>query len=212
MLFTNTFLLGTAAVASAVNVARELTFPIDVLPDTCNSSCATYKDVFNKCPTDGSSALCQSVCNATILTNLQICINCTLSEGPSHNVTQFQVDVLNAAQQNLAQECVNEQYPATFTGSFVRPTTVAYPAGVDQATFVGANATAPPTASATASVSAIHASQPTDYDQHNSSSNSSGTTSAITPPATSKPAGAATSLSAGSAVVAVVALAAAMAL
>lgn len=79
-----------------------------------------------------------------------MCINCTLIEGSANNVTQFNIDVLNAAQQSLAQECVNEGFPATFTGTFAKPTTVAYPSGIDKATFIGGSSSKP-VASATAS-------------------------------------------------------------
>lgn len=48
---------------------------------------------------------------------------------------QFEIDLLNKAQQSLAQECVEDQFPQKYTGSFPLPTTVAYPSGVLNATF-----------------------------------------------------------------------------
>jgi hypothetical protein len=70
-------------------------------------------------------------------------------------MTQFNIDVLNTAQQQLAQSCVEAQYPAQYSGKVPNPNTVAYPSGVDKATFVS-NSTAVPTASATKNVSFSH--------------------------------------------------------
>lgn len=48
---------------------------------------------------------------------------------------QFEIDLLNKAQQQLAQACVEDQFPKSFSGTVPIPTTVAYPSGVLNATF-----------------------------------------------------------------------------
>ena len=67
-------------------------------------------------------------------------------------MTQFNIDVLNAAQQELAQSCVDDQFPATYTGKYPSPSTVPYPSGVDKATHI-LNGTVAPAPTATKTVS-----------------------------------------------------------
>jgi hypothetical protein len=55
---------------------------------------------------------------------------------------QWQIDILNIAQQQQAQKCVDAAYPATFTGAVTTPTTVSYPAGVANATYISTSKSA----------------------------------------------------------------------
>ncbi|BEJ18119.1 hypothetical protein CspHIS471_0703960 [Cutaneotrichosporon sp. HIS471] len=132
--------------------------PLHLIPASCDAPCKYYKELFTTCSGNPGAVICPGACNGTLLTDLQVCINCVLVEGPGAGVIQFEIDLLNKAQQQLAQDCVDEQFPSSFSGSFPAPTTVAYPSGVINATFApsGPLATAPPpvpTGSANASVS-----------------------------------------------------------
>lgn len=90
----------------------------------------------------------------TILTNLQVCINCTQIDGlAAGTVTQYQIDILNAAQQQLAQACVEDGFPSSFTGAVPTPTTVTYPSGVDQATYASNSTSTTSSAASTTSAS-----------------------------------------------------------
>ncbi|CAK9782094.1 unnamed protein product [Cutaneotrichosporon oleaginosum] len=130
--------------------------PMHLIPPACDAPCKYYKDLFTTCPGNPGAEICAGACNGTLLTDLQVCINCTLVEGPGAGVIQFEIDLLNKAQQSLAQECVEDQFPKSFSGEFPVPTTVAYPSGVLNATFApsGPLTSAPaPTGSANASAS-----------------------------------------------------------
>ncbi|RSH78759.1 uncharacterized protein EHS24_001665 [Apiotrichum porosum] len=161
MLLANVLLLGSATLAAAsvpINVfkrADNSSFPLSAIPSSCDTQCETYKSIFGTCPGNPSDSACAGACNGTILTNLQVCINCTQIDGlAAGTVTQYQIDILNAAQQQLAQACVEDGFPSSFTGAVPTPTTVTYPSGVDQATYASNSTSTTSSAASTTSASA----------------------------------------------------------
>jgi len=64
-----------------------------------------------------------------------VCIGCVNNNGPAAGVMQHDIDLLNVAQQQLVQQCIDMGSPATFTGTVVLPKSVAYPSGVVNATY-----------------------------------------------------------------------------
>ncbi len=50
-------------------------------------------------------------------------------------MAQHDIDILNIAQQQLVQQCIDMGTPATFVGTVQLPSTVAYPSGVVNATY-----------------------------------------------------------------------------
>ncbi|BEI87089.1 hypothetical protein CcaverHIS002_0704350 [Cutaneotrichosporon cavernicola] len=120
-------LVATAALAAPERPAvfkRQLhteALPLHLIPASCDAPCKYYKELFTTCSGNPGAPICAGACNGTLLTDLQVCINCALVDGPAAGVIQFEIDLLNKAQQQLAQECVEEQFPASFSGSFPRP-------------------------------------------------------------------------------------------
>lgn len=62
-------------------------------------------------------------------------MNCTVIQGAAAGMAQHDIDILNIAQQNLVQQCIEAGAPASFSGTVQLPSTVAYPSGVVNATY-----------------------------------------------------------------------------
>ncbi|WOO79915.1 uncharacterized protein LOC62_02G003429 [Vanrija pseudolonga] len=151
MLVKSLLALTAVSVAAAQNSSSPLLQAIGAIPASCNTPCTTYKGIFENCPTNNQAPECAQACNGTVLLELQSCINCTLIDGPPLGVTTTTIDLLNLAQQYLAQQCIDGGFPATFTGQVVAPTAVPLPPGVSSTPLPSSSAA--PTTAASGSAS-----------------------------------------------------------
>ncbi|KAL1409358.1 hypothetical protein Q8F55_003340 [Vanrija albida] len=153
MLVKSLLALAVASVAAAQN-ASDYEAAINAIPASCDGPCATYKNIFENCPGNSNAQGCAQACNGTIALELISCINCTQIEGPPTGVTVTQIDLLNLAQQHLAQQCIDGGHPATFTGQVVTPSSVPLPPGVSSTVAPKPSTTANSTAASSAASAA----------------------------------------------------------
>lgn len=62
-------------------------------------------------------------------------MSCVVNNGPAAGLQAHEIDILNIAQQQLVQQCIEAGAPASFSGTVVLPSTVAYPSGIVNATY-----------------------------------------------------------------------------
>ncbi|CAK9785078.1 hypothetical protein CC85DRAFT_287028 [Cutaneotrichosporon oleaginosum] len=129
-------------------------FDLALIPSICDTPCATYKEIFGTCPGDPSNAVCAKACNQSVHNEFIVCTSCLVNNGPAQGMAQHDIDILNIAQQQLVQQCIDMGTPQSFAGTVQLPSTVAYPSGVVNATYSVSQASSTQAVQSTAAPSA----------------------------------------------------------
>ncbi|BEI80824.1 hypothetical protein CcaverHIS002_0113530 [Cutaneotrichosporon cavernicola] len=162
------YLVGSAveralAARQAAGTTTNGAFDLGLIPAICDTPCATYKEIFGTCPGDPSNAVCAKACNQSVHNEFIVCTSCLVNDGPAAGMAQHEIDILNIAQQQLVQQCIDMGTPQSFAGTVQLPSTVAYPSGIVNATYSvsqvssAPQSTPPPSASAPAAASSTPA-------------------------------------------------------